>query len=114
MERASPVTVRVFHDQFDEYRYQESKDRRSVADLGAIDRTFPGRSAMHQLIAQDIRSDERDAEHPCAVASLKSLRKRSPRYLEPLLPVRESIDPVTVLPDRVEGIAVFEKQTDRS
>ena len=52
---------------------------------------------MEQLIAQHIESVEDEAQHPGAVARLERLREGAGRSLEPILPVRETDDPVVLL-----------------
>ncbi|NRP31833.1 hypothetical protein XMV209_003108 [Aliiroseovarius sp. xm-v-209] len=62
---------------------------------------------MNELVAQDVEAIKHKTQNPRSVSSLKRLSEGSRGGFESFLPIVESIDPVVVLPKRIEHIAVF-------
>lgn len=110
IEGLTPVVSWVVHHEVDEDGHEKGKDIRSIAHLFAVYTAVPGRTAMHQLVSQYIEPVEDETQHLRAVAGLKRLGEGAGRGPEPLLPVLETVDPVMMLPEGIEDVAVVEQQ----
>ena len=69
---------------------------------------------MDQLVAQDVKPVKDEAQNANAVARLECLREAAGRCPELLLPVLAAVDPVVMLPERIEDLAVFHEHPHRA
>lgn len=69
---------------------------------------------MDQLVAQDVKPVKDEAQNANAVARLECLREAEGRCPELLLLVLEAVDPVVVLPERIEDVAIFHEHSHRA
>ena len=114
IEGLAPVLFGIVHHQINEDGHEKGEDRGAVADLSAVDATVPGRATMDELIAQYVKPIENEAEYALGISALDCLRESTRGGLEAFLPIVESSDPVVVLPERIEDVAVVHQQPHRS
>lgn len=62
---------------------------------------------MDQLIAQDVKPIGNETQHLGSVARLECMCEGAGRYFEAIFPIREAVDPIVMLPERIEDLAVF-------
>ena len=102
--------MRVLHHDVDEDGYEEAQDRGAVTHLIPVDGAVPGRTAVHELVAQDVEPVEDEAERAGGILRGKGPGEGTGRRPEPLLPVLVALDPVVMLPEGVEDVPVLHEQ----
>src|SRR5690606_31586367 len=71
-----------------------------------------GCAAMDELVAKDVEAVKNKAENACGIPGLKCLGEGSDGGIETRLPVFIPIDPIVVLPKRIEHEPVVHEEPD--
>ena len=111
--RHGPFMVRIVHHEIDEHGQQTAQQCCSIPYLCPVHLTVPGRSAVDELVAQNIHATEQDREDCRRVLPPQCSADSHPLAFQPDVPVIITGNLLIVMvPEGRKNEAVVEQQPD--
>ena len=115
IEGTAPVFVRIVHHDIDEHGHEKGQDRGAITYLIPVDPAVPGSLRRGRAGCEGRRSLSNTRLRTSTVSPHpQGSHESTLRGPEPFLPVFVPADTVVVLPERIEHIAVVQKNPDGS